>query len=228
MSSQIMKITARTAGLVLLAALAAGCGGEKADTVPARQPAGSGTTPAHAPADSATHAPGHTATDTAATGVAVGGDLAIAGLTFTPPAGWENLGPREMRQAQYRLASVSGDAEPAEVNVFYFGSGQGGDVEANLERWAGQMSDTSGAPERSTFEVNGLGAHLITVEGAYSGGMGGPTGGGGAAKPGHRLVGVVVEAPQGNVFFKLTGPVATARAMETDLMAMVRGARTAG
>jgi hypothetical protein len=123
---------------------------------------------------------------------------------------------------------VSGDAEPAEVNVFYFGSGQGGDVEANLERWAGQMSDTAGAPERSTFDVNGLPAHLITVEGAYSGGMGGPMGGGGAAKPGHRLVGVVLAAPQGNVFFKLTGPVATARAMETDLMTMVRGARTAG
>ncbi len=99
---------------------------------------------------------------------------------------------------------------------------------SNLQRWAGQMSDTAAAPDRSTFDIGGMAAHLITVEGAYSGGMGGPMGGGGPAKPGYRLVGVVLEAPQGNVFFKLTGPVATARAMEGDLLIMVRDARRAG
>ena len=50
-------------------------------------------------------------------------------------------------------------------------------------------------------------------------------GGGGETLPGYRLVGVVIEGPQGSVFFKLTGPAATARAMEGDLLAMVKGAR---
>jgi hypothetical protein len=212
MSSHTLQKTARAAGLILLATLAAGCGGDKAETPAAQRRAAEAARPQ--PAAGETAMPG---TD--------GGDLAVGGVVFTPPAGWQDLGPREMRKAQYRLAPVSGDPEPGEVNVFYFGGGQGGDVEANLQRWEGQMSATSAAPARSSFDIGGMAAHLITVEGSYSGGMGGPMGGGGAAKPGYRLVGVVLEAPQGNVFFKLTGPVATAHAMEGDLLQMVRGAR---
>jgi hypothetical protein len=216
MSSPYLPATARAAGLILLATLACGCGGEKVETPAAQRRAAEAARQQSTP------------TETAAATTTRGGDLAIAGVVFTAPAGWDNLGPREMRKAQYRLAPVAGDSEPGEVNVFYFGGGQGGDVEANLQRWSGQMSETSAAPARSTFDVGGMAAHLITVEGSYSGGMGGPMGGGGAAKPGYRLVGVVLEAPQGNVFFKLTGPVATARAMESELMTMVRGARTTG
>ncbi len=215
MSSPHPRATWSMVPLLALAVLATGCGGEKAETPAAQRRA----------AEAAGQKPA--ATESAPTTTA-GGELAIAGVVFTPPAAWRNLGPREMRQAQYRLDPVSGDAEAGEVNVFYFGGGQGGDVESNLQRWAGQMSQTTAAPARSSFDVGGLPAHLITVDGAYSGGMGGPMGGGGPAKPGYRLVGVVLEAPEGNVFFKLTGPVATARAMEDDLMAMVRGARRAG
>ncbi len=215
MSSQTLPMNARAAGLILLVALASGCSGEKVETPAAQRRA----------AEAADGVPANAETPTPAT--TSGGELAIAGVVFTPPPAWRNLGPREMRKAQYRLDPVSGDADAGEVNVFYFGSGQGGDVESNLQRWAGQMSQTATAPARSHFDVGGMPAHLITVEGAYSGGMGGPMGGGGPARPGHRLVGVVLEAPQGNVFFKLTGPVATARAMEDDLMAMVRGARRA-
>jgi hypothetical protein len=31
-------------------------------------------------------------------------------------------------------------------------------------------------------------------------------------KPGYRIAGAIVEAPQGSVFFKLTGPAATVQA----------------
>jgi hypothetical protein len=215
MSSHTVSMNARAASLILLVTVAAGCGGDKVETPAAQRRAAEAAKP-------------KPVTTEASATTARGGELAIAGVVFTPPGGWNDLGPREMRKAQYRLAPVEGDAELGEVNVFYFGGGQGGDVESNLQRWAGQMSQSAAAPERSSFDVGGMPAHLITVEGAYNGGMGGPMGGGGPAKPGFRLVGVVLEAPQGNVFFKLTGPVATARAMEKDLMAMVRGARTAG
>jgi hypothetical protein len=50
-------------------------------------------------------------------------------------------------------------------------------------------------------------------------------GGGGEIMPGYRLVGVVIEGPEGSLFFKLTGPVATARTMEKDLLSMVKSAR---
>ena len=152
--------------------------------------------------------------------------MTVAGVTFMPPAGWQDIGPEGMRQAQYRLTPVEGDSAPGEVNVFYFGPNSGGGVEANLQRWIGQITPEAGGaePERGTFTANGLPGHVVSVNGSYKSGGGRPMGGDGEILPGYRLVGVVVEGPQGSVFFKLTGPLATAQTMESDLMTMVKGA----
>ena len=69
-----------------------------------------------------------------------------------------------------------------------------------------------------------MAGHMVTLDGSYKSGGGRPMGGGGEVLPGYRLVGVVLEGPQGSLFFKLTGPEATAKAMEGDLLAMVKGA----
>ena len=125
-----------------------------------------------------------------------------------------------MRQAQYRLAPVEGDAAEGEVNVFYFGPESGGGTEANLLRWIGQMqlpdgSDPMTAAQRRSFEADGMPAHVVSLDGTYLAGGMRPMGGDEATpRPGYRLVGVVLEGPQGSLFFKLTGPEATARAME--------------
>jgi hypothetical protein len=51
---------------------------------------------------------------------------------------------------------------------------------------------------------------------------GGPmTGGRTKAHPGWRMVAAIVEAPEGNVFFKLVGPEATAREMEESFRDML-------
>lgn len=157
------------------------------------------------------------------------GATTIAGVTFTPIAGWKDVGPSGMRQAQYRLDPVEGDTAEAEVNVFYFGQESGGGVEANLARWIGQMTLPDGGnpadkAARSTFTADGMPGHIVSLDGTYKSGGGRPMGGGGEQLPGYRLVGVVLEGPQGSLFFKLTGPVATAGAMESDLLAMVKGA----
>ena len=34
----------------------------------------------------------------------------LAGVAFDPPSAWTDLGPSGMRQAQYRLPAVAGDA----------------------------------------------------------------------------------------------------------------------
>jgi hypothetical protein len=185
----------------------------------------SGSNTADAPA--AGH--GGTAQSTPQT-TAADGSVTIAGITVTPPEAWENLGASGMRQAQFRHAPVTGDGEPGEVNVFYFGPASGGGVEANLNRWIGQMQlpdggDPGTAAERSTFTADGMKGHVVSLDGTYmSGGMR-PMGGEKTPMEGYRLVGVVLEGPEGSVFFKLTGPQATAKAMEADLMAMVEGAR---
>ena len=153
----------------------------------------------------------------------------VAGISFVPPADWTVLGTSGMRQAQYQFPAVGEDTAPGEVNVFYFGPRSGGGVEANLQRWIAQMTVADGVgPERTSFQADGLPGHVIALDGIYTAGGMGPRAGSGEPKPGYRLVGVVLEGPQGSLFFKLTGPAATARAMEPGLMSMVERARKAG
>ena len=99
----------------------------------------------------------------------------------------------------------------------------------DAQRWIGQMSlpeggDPAAVAERSSFSANGMPGHIISLNGNYKSGGGRPMGGGGEILTGYRLVGVVVEGPQGSLFFKLTGPEATARAMEDNLLTMVKNA----
>src|SRR2546426_11507824 len=70
----------------------------------------------------------------------------VAGLKWTPPAGWKTEGPRPMRAATYTVAATARDTGSAECVVYFFGSGQGGSVEANLERWKGQVVGVDGKP----------------------------------------------------------------------------------
>src|SRR2546423_9790738 len=61
-------------------------------------------------------------------------------LQFKTPNGWSRETPSPgMRFAQYQLPAAEGDAEPASLVVYYFGAGQGGSVQANLDRWTGQI-----------------------------------------------------------------------------------------
>ncbi|MBK8167201.1 MAG: hypothetical protein IPK64_14770 [bacterium] len=161
------------------------------------------------------------------------GQAVLAGVSYAPPAAWQDLGPSNMRVAQYRLPPVEGDSAPAEVNVFYFGPASGGGVDANLQRWIGQMvlpsgGDPASAAQRSTFAADGMPGHIVTLDGTYKSGGGPMMGGETKMLEGYRLVGVVLEGPEGSLFFKLTGPVATAKAMEAQLVPMMQGAKKAG
>jgi hypothetical protein len=93
----------------------------------------------------------------------------------------------------------------------FFGAGQGGSLDANLERWKGQFSGPGGAPATTKVAkrmVHDLAITTLDVSGAYSG-MGGPTASAPRVVAGYRLLGAIIEAPGGNVFIKLTGPVKT-------------------
>jgi hypothetical protein len=134
-----------------------------------------------------------------------------AGLRWTAPAGWTSEGPQPMRAATYRIAPASGDRASAECGVYFFGAGQGGSVEANLERWKDQFEGPDGKPATAQVakrSVRGLTITTIDTSGAYSG-MGGPTAAAQRAVTGYRLLGAIVEAPGGNVFVKFTGPAGT-------------------
>jgi len=139
------------------------------------------------------------------------------GVQWTTPAGWKSLGERPMRAATYTVPAAAGDSEPGECAVFYFGPGQGGSVEANVDRWIAQFDQPDGKSSKALAKtqkrtIGGLAVTTIDLSGAYTG-AGGPMGPK-VTKPGYRLLGGIVEAPQGPVFFKFTGPAKTVAAQQ--------------
>ena len=150
-------------------------------------------------------------------------------LRYDPPADWmEEPAPSPMRVSQFRLPRVPGDPEDGELVVFHFG-GSGGGVEANLERWIGQMEQPDGrssfaVASTTAFEANGLAVTLLDVPGTYVAAVR-P----GAAerfdKPGFRLLAAVVETPAGPWFFKLTAPARTVDRWDAPFTAFLRTVR---
>lgn len=145
------------------------------------------------------------------------------GLLWQVPAGWTEVTPSSaMRKAQYRVPGGGGDAECV---VYYFGPGQGGDAMANALRWADQFSQPDGSSSRDVLvteriEVDGIPVLLSEVSGTYNGGMammGGPS----ENLADYMLLGAVVEGPDANWFFKLTGPAATVEEQRQAFRALV-------
>jgi len=143
----------------------------------------------------------------------LGAAFLAAGLGFTTPDGWrQSEGGSSMRVAEFTLPRADGDAEDAQLIVYYFG-GQGGSVDANIQRWVGQMQQPDGRPSsavarKQTRTVNGLTVTLIDVDGTYVAEMA-PGAAARHNKPQFRLRAGVVETPNGPYFIKLTGPQKT-------------------
>src|SRR5471032_3040607 len=105
-----------------------------------------------------------------------------------------------MRAATYAVAAAPGDAMGAECALYFFGEGQGGSVQANIDRWKEQFTIPGGKPAAAAVAkrtVHSITMTTIDVTVDYSG-MGGPMATG---KPvsGYRLLGAIVEGPGGNV-----------------------------
>ncbi len=103
-------------------------------------------------------------------------------------------------------------AGSAELVIYYFG-GTGGSVDANIQRWLGQMQQpdgraTSEVAARETRTINGLKVSLLDVSGTYVAEVR-PGATEKHNSPGFRMRTAVVETPRGPYFLKLVGPAAT-------------------
>ncbi|HVO11097.1 MAG TPA: hypothetical protein VMX54_10200 [Vicinamibacteria bacterium] len=147
---------------------------------------------------------------------------AAGGIEWKVPAGWTAGGGSAMRVATYTVPAAKG-SEPGECAVFFFGAGQGGSVEANVERWSRQFEGTP-KPERTSTTAAGLPVTRVQLAGTYLA-PGGPMMQSTGKRAGYRLLGTIVEAPQGNVFFKLTGPGATVTAALPTFDALITSIR---
>ncbi len=216
----------RLCGLLLLSCVIAGCDQNVAP--PGKRPKGGEpaareTSP---PAREAAPATGQ-ATPGAAPAVAAGDSA--AGIAWSAPPRWVAQAPRPMRAATYRVPAAGGDPDGGECAVFFFGAGQGGDVDANLKRWYGQFEQPGGksseqAAQTARRTINGLKVTTVDLAGTYLASAG-PMSPVKESQPGYRLLGAIVEAPQGNVFFKFTGPAKTAAASADEFQGLLKSLR---
>lgn len=147
------------------------------------------------------------------------------GLAWTAPAGWLSVEAGAMRAASYRVPG-SGEDVDGDMSVSHF-PGSGGGEDANIQRWIGQFSAPDGGPVLGTKKghkrIAGFTVTTLEVAGTY---RGGPSRAGGPLA-GYRLLAAIVQAPEGAVFFKLTGPAATVTAAADGYHAMLGSMRAA-
>jgi hypothetical protein len=134
-----------------------------------------------------------------------------AGVHWTAPSSWKAQAARPMRAATYVVPAAPGDKEDGECGIYYFGQGKGGSVDDNMKRWVGQFELAQQDAQPRKRIVNGLNVTSIDLSGTYTG-AGGPMATTKAIKPGYRLLGAIVEAPEGLIFIKFTAPAKTASA----------------
>jgi hypothetical protein len=130
-----------------------------------------------------------------------------------------------MRAAQFVLPKAAGDTEDASLVLYYFGQGQGGSVQANLDRWVGQMQQPDGSSSKDkakteTMKANGLNVTLLDVAGTYTAEMT-PGAGDRQNKSNYRMRAAVIETPRGPYFIKLTGPTKTIAQWDSSFMSFV-------
>jgi hypothetical protein len=149
------------------------------------------------------------------------------GYHTTVPRAWTSATPSSsMRLAEYRVPGAAG-ALPVEVVVYFFGPGQGGPPDANIERWHSQFSNPDGTPVKALVRRDSAGKLPVTFAeftGTYARGVG--TGSSAdAARPGHTLLAAIVETPRGTLFVQCYGPSAAVTAQRAAYEAFVKGLR---
>jgi len=187
-------------GALVVGLLVLGFVAWKRSVEPAR-PADAGAPPA---AGASIPAPGMPEAGEASLGAALTPEAALAatGIQWRTPKGWRDAGPRAMRLATYLV----GGPDPqltGECAVFHFGPGMGGGVDENIERWVGQFEGSPNVARR-VLTVHGLHVSRVEIAGTFLAPGADMQSQGRMA--GWKLLGAIVEGPEGAVFFKFTGP----------------------
>jgi len=132
-------------------------------------------------------------------------------ITWSVPEGWQQEGPRPMREVSFQLGPE------AECYVTRL-TGDAGGLRANLDRWCTQFGrDRLGAAEFAALPkatVLGIEVPVLELEGAF-------TGMEGSTQEGHGLLAIACIRASDSVFVKLTGPIEVVRAQRENFMAFV-------
>jgi hypothetical protein len=144
----------------------------------------------------------------------------VAGLRAPKPAEWIWTKPTvQFRTLQYAVPGEGDSTKQAELIVSVFLAGDGGPLDANIERWRGQFRVGEKAPEakRTQKQIGPLKVELVELEGEYLA-MGAP-----APKKDQMQLAAIVQASGRNVFFRIIGPKETIEKNRSDFMKMIDG-----
>jgi hypothetical protein len=135
-------------------------------------------------------------------------------LKWDAPGEWQQADARAMRVVTFNAGS-------SECYISLLG-GMAGGLEANINRWSGQMGAEPLTPEQiaglEQIEVLGAPCGLVDIEGDYQG-MGGDK------QSGYRLLGVVRAGEDQSLFVKMIGPKDEMAAQVEPFKAFVRSLR---
>ena len=136
------------------------------------------------------------------------GALKVGEFTFKAIAPWKSKdsAPRPMSQGGFSLPGAEG-AKSMDADFYHFGSGQGGDVEANVTRWKGQFQPAEDGTavkfDREEWVFGKRKVTLVILQGTF---LSGSPFGAKTAVPDSAMVGAILESDTGHVFVKFTGP----------------------
>jgi hypothetical protein len=147
------------------------------------------------------------------------GRVVLGPFTLQPPKEWtEKPVTSSMRAASWDMG------DQTELVVYYFGNSGAGSVEANLDRWLGQVAQPDGKASKDVAKIEKTKfadqeATIVTVSGHYAASsmMGGPPTDIAQAT----LIAAIVNSPSGPYYFKFTGTKKTVDANTAKFRAML-------
>lgn len=142
------------------------------------------------------------------------GRQAFDGLKFVVPTEWKEAPLSDFQKGVISARFTMPEAGP---DITLTLSRSGGGIDANLDRWRGQVEATR--PEIvDSISVAGFDGTLIDMEGLFSGGFGKPP------QEGWRVLGIIVPLSDQGYFLKLTGPIDEVSAVEEQFLGFARSA----
>ena len=150
-------------------------------------------------------------------------------LKYDMPEGWiKNPPASRMRLAEFALPKAEGDTEDATLMISYFG-GQGGTVQANLDRWISQMTQPDGRASKDLAKTSVMKTHDLTISILDLPGTFVAEKAPGSTerynKPGFHLKAAVIEGQNGPYFVRLIGPAKTVAKWETAAQSFFKSLR---
>ena len=135
-------------------------------------------------------------------------------LGFAHPDAWVEEEPaNRMRRVQFKIFDKQEEQAPAQLAVFHFRVASS--IEQNIRRWATQMGVGETKPEKLEGKCP---VTLVDLKGTYMGDSeNDPIGDA-------RMLAAIVEAPDGQWFFKLVGPSRTVGDWRNEFVSLLKSA----